>query len=159
VTTRIASPAALLEAVGLDLGASDWLVVDQQRIDRFADATDDHQWIHVDPERAASGPFGGTIAHGYLSLSLLTPLMAGLLQVDGTSLVVNAGSDRVRFLSPVRAGSRVRAVATVAGAERIATGVRVRTAVTIELEGGDRPALVAETLAVYVPEQDPPAAS
>lgn len=152
MTTTFASPEALLDAVGTDLGASGWIVIDQERIDRFADATGDPQWIHVDPERAATGPFGGTIAHGYLSLSLLAPLMFDLLHVDACALVVNAGSDRVRFITPVRAGSRVRAHATLAGAERIATGVRARTAVTLEIEGADKPALVAETLTVFVPE-------
>ncbi|RIX27530.1 MaoC family dehydratase [Amnibacterium setariae] len=151
MTTTFPSPAALLEAAGTDLGASAWLLVDQERIDRFADATDDHQWIHVDPERAAAGPFGATIAHGYLSLSLLAPLMFDLLHVEACALVVNAGSDRVRFVSPVRAGSRVRARGTLVGAERIPTGVRARTAVTLEVEGGEKPALVAETLTVFVP--------
>ena len=103
------------------------------------------------PDRAASGPFGGTIAHGYLSLSLLAPFQFGLLHVEGTALVVNAGSDRVRFLTPVRAGSRVRASATLIGAERILLGVRARTAVTLEIEGEEKPALVAETLTVFVP--------
>jgi acyl dehydratase len=145
------SPEALLDAVGTDLGVSDWITVGQERIDRFADATDDHQWIHIDPERAASGPFGKPIAHGYLSLSLLAPLMFELLHVDGTALVVNAGSDRVRFLTPVTAGTRVRAKATIMAAERIPTGVRVRQAVTLEAEGAERPALVAETLTVFVP--------
>ncbi|MGN6444375.1 MaoC family dehydratase [Amnibacterium sp.] len=150
---RFESPEALLVGGGADLGTSEWLTIDQERIDRFADATDDHQWIHVDPARAADGPFGGTIAHGYLSLSLLAPFMFDLLQVDGTALVINAGSDRVRFVSPVRAGSRVRARATLAGAERIPTGVRAHTAVTLEIEGGDKPALVAETLTVFVPAE------
>ena len=151
MTTVFASPDALLDAVGTELGASDWMTVDQQRIDRFADATDDHQWIHVDPDRAAAGPFGCTIAHGYLSLSLLAPLMFDVLHVEACALVVNAGSDRVRFLSPVRAGSRVRVHATLAGAERVPTGVRARTAVTVEIEGAEKPALVAETLTVFVP--------
>jgi acyl dehydratase len=148
---RFDSPEALLGAVGTDLGTSDWLTVDQARIDRFADATDDHQWIHVDPERAASGPFGATVAHGYLSLSLLAPFLFELLQVDACALVVNAGSDRVRYVSPVRAGSRVRARATLSGAERSSTGVRARTAVVLEVEGSEKPALVAETLTVFVP--------
>lgn len=151
MSTAFPSPEALLDAVGTELGPSDWITVGQDRIDRFAEATDDHQWIHIDPERAASGPFGGTIAHGYLSLSLLAPLMFELLRVDGTALVVNAGSDRVRFLSPVRAGTRVRASATITAAERIPTGIRVRQAVTLEAEDADRPALVAETLTVFVP--------
>ncbi|HET6826433.1 MAG TPA: MaoC family dehydratase [Amnibacterium sp.] len=151
MSTAFPSPEALLDAVGIELGPSDWITVGQDRIDRFAEATDDHQWIHIDPERAASGPFGGTIAHGYLSLSLLAPLMFELLRVDGTALVVNAGSDRVRFLSPVRAGTRVRASATITAAERIPAGIRVRQAVTLEAEDADRPALVAETLTVFVP--------
>lgn len=145
------SPAALLDAVGTDLGTSDWITVDQPSIDGFADATGDHQWIHVDPERAAGGPFGGTIAHGYLSLSLLAPLMFELLHVEGTALVVNAGSDRVRFITPVRSGSRVRAHATITGAERIPTGIRMKQSVTLEIEGAEKPALVAETLTVFVP--------
>jgi acyl dehydratase len=151
MSTVFPSPEALLDAVGTELGPSGWITVGQDRIDRFADATDDHQWIHVDPERAAGGPFAGTIAHGYLSLSLLTPLMSELLRVEGTGLAVNAGTDRVRFLTPVRAGSRVRATATITAAERIPTGIRVHQAVTLEAEGADRPALVAETLTVYVP--------
>jgi acyl dehydratase len=149
--TTFTSPDALLDAAGTDLGTSTWITVDQGRIDRFADATGDHQWIHVDPDRAAAGPFGGTIAHGYLSLSLLAPLMFELLQVEGTALVVNAGSDRVRFLTPVRAGARVRAHAVLAGAERTATGIRARTTITVEIDGEERPALVAETLTVLVP--------
>ena len=151
MSTTFASPDALLDAVGTDLGTSDWLTVDQARIDGFADATGDHQWIHVDPERAASGPFGGTIAHGYLTLSLLAPFMFELLRVHQTALVINAGSDRVRFITAVRSGWRVRVAATIAGAERIPTGVRARCAVTVEIEGVDEPALVAETLTVFVP--------
>jgi acyl dehydratase len=154
MTTTFASPEALLDAIGTDLGSSDWLLVDQARIDGFADATGDHQWIHVDPERAASGPFGGTIAHGYLTLSLLAPMMFEVLHVEAAALVVNAGSDRVRFITPVRAGSRVRATATLVGADRIPTGVRARIAVTVEIEGVDKPALVAETLTVFVPAAD-----
>ncbi|MGN6743636.1 MAG: MaoC family dehydratase [Amnibacterium sp.] len=145
------SPEALLDAVGTDLGTSGWIEIDQARIDRFADATDEHQWIHVDPERAAAGPFGGTIAHGYLSLSLLARVMFELISVDGVALVVNAGSDRVRFLTPVASGSRVRASASIVAAERIPSGIRVKQSVTLEVEGSDRPALVAETLTVYVP--------
>jgi len=151
VSVAFPSPEALLDAVGIDLGTSEWITIDQERIDRFADATDDHQWIHVDPERAASGPFGGTIAHGYLSLSLLAPALFELLVVEGAALVVNAGSDRVRFLTPVRAGTRVRASATIIAAERVPTGIRVKQAVTLEAEGAERPALVAETVTVVVP--------
>lgn len=151
MSTTFPSPDALLDAVGTDLGTSEWITVGQDRIDGFADATGDHQWIHVDPERAADGPFGGTIAHGYLSLSLLAPAMFELLVVEGAALVINAGSDRVRFLTPVKAGTRVRASATIIGAERVPTGIRVKQAVTLEAEGAERPALVAETLTVVVP--------
>jgi len=151
VTTTFPFPEALLDAIGTDLGASEWLTVDQARIDRFAEATDDRQWIHVDPDRAAAGPFGGTIAHGYLSLSLLAPLMFQVLHVDGCALVVNAGSDRVRYLTPTRAGARVRASAVLRAAERVALGVRATTAVTLEIEGEQKPALVADTLTVFVP--------
>jgi acyl dehydratase len=151
VSATFDSPDALLDAVGADLGTSDWLVVDQARIDGFADATGDRQWIHVDPARAAGGPFGSTIAHGYLTLSLLAPLMFDLLRVDRTALVINAGSDRIRFLTPVRAGARIRAAASIVAAERVPTGVRVKTAVSVEIEGEPKPALVAETLTVFVP--------
>lgn len=145
------TPEALLGAAGTDLGASEWIVVDQARINGFAVATGDQQWIHTDPERAAVGPFGGTIAHGYLSLSLLAPLMFDLLRVGGTELTVNAGSERVRFLTPVRAGARVRAKARLAAADRVTTGVRARIAVTLEIEHVEKPALVAEILTVFVP--------
>jgi acyl dehydratase len=153
MSATFATPEALLDAVGTDLGASDWILVDQERIDGFAAATGDHQWIHTDPVRAADGPFGGTIAHGYLSLSLLAPLLFELLQVEGTALIVNAGSDRVRFLAPVPSGSRVRASGQLTAAERVPTGVRTHTAMRVEIEGSDKPALVADILTVFVPEQ------
>lgn len=146
-------PETLLDAVGTDLGASGWILLDQERIDGFAAATGDHQWIHTDPARAADGPFGGTIAHGYLSLSLLAPLLFELIQVQGTALIINAGSDRVRFLAPVRSGSRVRVHAQLIAAERIPTGVRTCTEMTMEIESSDKPALVANILTVFVPER------
>ena len=146
MTTVFASPEALLDAVGSDLGASGWITVDQQRIVRFAAATDDHQWIHVDPERAAAGPFGGTIAHGYLTLSLIPVLVGSLLRVGGVSMGVNYGSNRVRFTSPVRVGSEVRAGATLASVEEVAGGVQVALEVTVEVRGQEKPACVAETL-------------
>ena len=104
----LASPADLLDAVGASLGPGDWFEVDQARIERFADATDDHQWIHVDVERATAGPFGAPIAHGFLTLSLLTALATPLLEVDGVAMGVNYGFEKVRFLQPVTAGSRAR---------------------------------------------------
>ncbi|WP_066587315.1 MaoC family dehydratase [Cellulomonas timonensis] len=142
------SPDALLDAAGADLGAGDWFPVDQERIDAFAAATDDEQWIHVDPERAAAGPFGAPIAHGYLTLSLLPVLTSSLLVVDGVTMAVNYGLDRVRFLQPVRVGSRVRATGSVADARRVGLGVRLTLAVTVEIEGAEKPALVAETISV-----------
>ena len=151
MTTRFPSPDALLDAAGTELGPSEWLLIDQERIDRFAEATGDHQWIHQDAERAAAGPFGSTIAHGFLSLSLLSVLMFELLHVDGTALIINAGSDRVRFLTPVKVGTRVRARSVVTGAERTPTGIRLKQSVTLEAEGAERPVLVAETLNVFVP--------
>ncbi|MBE1875627.1 MaoC family dehydratase [Myceligenerans pegani] len=137
--------------VGTTLGPGDWVDVTQERIDRFAEATEDPQWIHVDAERAAAGPFGGTVAHGYLTLSLLPRLMRGLLVVDGVAMVVNAGSDRVRFVAPVRSGKRVRATAVVAAVTPGKRGTRVESDVTVEIEGEPKPALVARTLALHVP--------
>jgi acyl dehydratase len=145
------SPASLADAVG-STATGDWFAIDQQRIQAFADATEDWQWIHLDAGRAASGPFGATIAHGYLTLSLLPRLTAGLLSVDGTAMVVNYGLDKVRFLQPVTVDSRVRAVTEVASAEPSPQGYRVGLRTTIELEGSERPALVADTVALFVPE-------
>ncbi|BDV29885.1 MaoC family dehydratase [Microbacterium terricola] len=146
----IASPAALADAIGQS-ATGDWLEVGQERITAFAETTEDRQWIHVDAERAAAGPFGATIAHGYLTLSLLPHLTAGLLEVDGTAMVVNYGLDKVRFLQPVPAGSRVRAHTEIASVEETAQGYRVGMTTTVELEGASRPALVAETLALFFP--------
>jgi acyl dehydratase len=144
------SPAALPEAVGR-AATGDWFAIDQRRIQAFADATEDWQWIHLDAERAASGPFGATIAHGYLTLSLLPRLTAGLLEVEGTSMVVNYGLDKVRFLQPVVVDSRVRAVTKVASVDATPQGHRVVLRTTVELEGSSRPALVADAVALFVP--------
>lgn len=139
--------AALAARVGEEVGVSDWFQIDQARVDAFADATLDHQWIHQAGPQADAGPFGGPIAHGYLTLSLLPHLMAGLPPlVEDRRLAVNYGLDRVRFISPVRVGSRLRARATLAGVESIEGGVQVKIAVTIELEGSPRPAAAVETL-------------
>ncbi len=132
--------------VGEHLGYSDYRAVTQEQVDRFADATGDHQWIHVDPERAASGPFGGTIAHGYLTLSLIPVLVGSLLRVGGVSMGVNYGSNRVRFTSPVRVGAEVRAGATLASVEEVPGGVQVALEVTVEVRGAEKPACVAQTL-------------
>ncbi|MFF3271369.1 MaoC family dehydratase [Streptomyces chrestomyceticus] len=140
---------ALRNAVGEDLGTSDWPEIDQKRIDLFADATGDHQWIHVDPERAAAGPFGATIAHGYLTLALLPALVPQLLRVDNVKMGINYGVDKVRFPAPVPVGSRVRATARIAGVTEVSGGVQLATTVTVEREGGEKPVCVAETLSRF----------
>lgn len=140
----------LESAVGEHLGHGEWVVVDQQRIDTFADATGDHQWIHVEPERAAAGPFGRTIAHGYLTLSLLPALVSSVLAYDGWSTKINYGSDKVRLPTPVPVDSRVRASVQLVAVRSVASGTQVTNRVTVEIDGSDRPALVAETLTLLV---------
>ena len=135
----------------VDLGRSSWCTVDQQMIDRFADATGDHQWIHVDPERAAEGPFGRTIAHGFLTLSLLPRLVEELYAVESAGLIVNVGSDKVRFIEPVPVDSRVRAHAVITDREQRGAAVRNFFTVTIELEGSDRPAAVVQSISQVFP--------
>ncbi|SDK27344.1 Acyl dehydratase [Nocardioides sp. YR527] len=142
-------------AAGTRLGVSDWLSVEQARIDCFADATGDHQWIHVDAEQAASGPFGTTIAHGYLTLSLVPALVWQVYRTEGLSMEINYGLDRVRFPAPVGVGSRIRAVVDLLSVDPSGEGFQVRTRITVEIEGGDKPACVAETLAYVVPSTVP----
>lgn len=141
------SVAQLRDAIGTVVGVSDWITIDQQRIDLFADATDDHQWIHTDPQRAAGGPFGTTIAHGFLTLSLLPRLTATMITVDGASMGVNYGLNKVRFPAPVPVGSSLRASATLLSVDDIPGGVQVTTQVTVELRDADKPACVAESVA------------
>ncbi|MFF8832795.1 MaoC family dehydratase [Streptomyces sp. NPDC015131] len=136
-------------AVGEQLGHSDWLEIDQERIDRFAEATGDHQWIHVDPERAAAGPFGTTIAHGYLTLSLLPLFVPQIMRVEGVRMGVNYGTNKVRFPAPVPVGSRLRATAVLADVQEAGGGVQVTAAVTVEREGGAKPVCVAESVSRY----------
>ncbi|AXI76186.1 MaoC family dehydratase [Peterkaempfera bronchialis] len=137
----------LVAASGSNLGTGDWLLIEQDRIDRFADATGDHQWIHVDVERAKDGPFGATIAHGYLTLSLVPTLAARNYRVEGARLGINYGLDKVRFITPVRVGSRVRARSELLKAEVAADGsVQSVWRTTIEIEGVERPACVAESI-------------
>jgi len=131
---------------GTDLGASDWLEISQQRINLFADATGDHQWIHVDPERAKDGPFKTTIAHGYLTLSLIIPLFNDLLTIEGISMGVNYGLDKVRFPAPVPVGSRIRLTGKVDTVDDVRGGVQLKVLFTVEIEGSDKPACVAEAL-------------
>jgi acyl dehydratase len=144
---HFASLDELKAAVGTTLGQSDWLVVDQDRINKFADATGDHQWIHVDPVKAAAGPFGSTVAHGFLTLSLLPTLMEGKLSVEGVRMAVNYGLNKVRFPAPVPVGSKVRATTDLVAVEDVTGGAQMTYKVTVEREGGDRPVCVAETVA------------
>ena len=136
----------LRAAKGTEIGTSEWFVVGQERIDGFADATEDHQWIHVDAEKAKSGPFGTTIAHGFLTLSLLPKLVQGVYRVEGVKMGVNYGMNKVRFTNPVPVGSRVRAKVELTDVTDVSGGVQLALGVTVELEGADRPALVAEWL-------------
>lgn len=151
MTAIFDSPAALLDATGQDLGCSDWVEVDQNRIDLFADATGDHQWIHVDPERAAQGPYGSTIAHGYLTLSLANLFLPQIMQVQNTSMGVNYGCEKVRFPAAVPVGSRVRGHGQITSAEEVKGGVQVVVRMTIEIEGGERPACVIDTISRFFP--------
>jgi acyl dehydratase len=147
--TRAANGLDELKALTrTDLGRTDWLEVTQQRVNTFADATDDHQWIHVDEQRAKDGPFGGTIAHGYLTLSLLIPLFNQLLEIGGVSMSINYGLEKVRFPSPVRVGAKIRLHAVVDRVEEVkGGGVQMNATFTVEIDGVDKPACVAE--AVY----------
>jgi acyl dehydratase len=140
----------LAAAVGEELGVSDWLEIDQARVDTFADATDDHQWIHVDQERAAQGPFGGTIAHGYLTVSLIPALSQSIFTVETDGPRLNYGLNKVRFPNPVKVGSRVRASATLAELADVPAGKQLVVRYTIEIEGEDKPACVAETVVLLL---------
>jgi len=153
--TVFASPAALERAVaGTKLGESAWLEVTQDRVDTFADATDDHQWIHVDPARAKQGPFGGPIAHGYLTLSLVNRFLPEIVVVEDIAMGVNYGVDKVRFPAPVRVGARIRGVGELVESERQKDGsVQAKIRVTVEIEGAAKPACVAETISRYYPAQ------
>jgi acyl dehydratase len=138
-------------AVGEELGSSEWLEISQERVDAFADATGDHQWIHVDVERAAAGPFGGTIAHGYLTLSLIPQLTAQIFGLETPGAKLNYGVNKVRFPSPVKVGSRVRATATITAVSDVPAGKQMLTSYVVEIEGADKPACVAETVVLLLP--------
>jgi acyl dehydratase len=144
MTTTVDTLADLTALVGRDLGASSWVQIDQSRIDTFAAATDDHQWLHVDPERAKDGPFGTTIAHGYLTLSLLAPLWTEILEVREVTTKVNYGLNKVRFPAPVPVGSKLRATARLAGLEPIPGGAQLTVDATVERDGSDKPVCVAQ---------------
>lgn len=144
--TTTASYSDALSLVGTDLGWSDWLDATQDRVNLFADAVDDHQWIHVDPERAKTGPFGGAIAHGFLSLSLATKFWTELFELEGVTTKVNYGLDKVRFISPVLVGARVRMNAVIVDVTEVTGGYQFVVDQTIEIEGGAKPAVVARGL-------------
>ncbi|MCO6010614.1 MaoC family dehydratase [Actinoallomurus purpureus] len=141
-----------IAAKGEHLGHSEWQEVTQDQVNLFADATDDHQWIHVDVERAAQGPFGGTIAHGYLTLALLPSFMMRIFRIDGLKMGVNFGLNKVRFPSPVKVGARIRAGAELTDVKNTPAGKLAFVTMTIEVEGQDKPACVAETLSLYIAE-------
>jgi acyl dehydratase len=148
--TTIARPKDLLTMIGEDLGSSPWLDVSQDRINLFADATDDHQWIHVDVERAKTGPFGGPIAHGYLTLSLLIPLWSQILVIEDIDMAVNYGLNKVRFPAPVPAGARVQVSATLADAEEVAGGgIQATIDTVMRAEGSDKPVCIAQMVHRY----------
>jgi acyl dehydratase len=133
---------------GLELGPSSWIDITQERVDAFADATDDHQWIHVDPERARQGPFGTTIAHGYLTLSLVVPISYELMTFEDVRMGINYGANRVRFPAPVPVGSRIRGRMTVQSVEEAQGGIRVTSLAELEREAGDKPVCVAEVVSL-----------
>lgn len=143
-------PTALLDAVGTDLGVTDWIEISQERIDQFADATGDHQWIHVDPDKAREGPFGATIAHGYLTLAITNLFLPQLVEVHNTSMGVNYGVNKVRFPAPVLVGSRIRGAAQVTEAAPLEGGVQVVITITVEIEGGAKPACVVESISRFL---------
>jgi acyl dehydratase len=148
--TAFGSTKELLDAVGRDLGTTEWTTLSQERIDQFAESTGDDQWIHVDVERAKAGPFGNTIAHGYLTLSLCAPFLGELAQVGGISMGINYGIDKARFIAPVPAGSRVRGSGEVVSVTEIPGGVQAVVRITVELEGSAKPAAVVDTVSRFL---------
>ncbi len=157
-TTRLyAKPQDLIGQEGTKLGPTEWFLVDQARVDGFADVTLDHQWIHVDVERARQGPFGGTIVHGYLTMSLVNHFLPQLIEVRGFAHAVNVGADKLRFLSPVKVGSRIRGAGEIVSVEEVKGAIQSVVRVTVEIEGengqpADKPACVVDTISRYFPE-------
>lgn len=152
MTLTVADPHELLQHVGTQLGPTDWVAIEQDRVDRFAAATGDHQWIHVDVERArAESPYGGPIAHGYLTLSLVNLFLPELLTVESFSMGVNVGLDKVRFPAPVPVGANIRAMGVVTAATQIGDGVQVVVTVTVETDRNDKPVCVADTVSRFFP--------
>ncbi len=148
--TILDGPEAVRAAVGTHLGFSDWLLMEQERVNTFADATGDHQWIHVDPERAAAGPFGAPIAHGYLTMSLSNYFLPQIIETKGFSAGINYGVDKVRFPSPVKVGDRIRAGAEMLEVTDVNGGLQTLVRITIEIEGSDRPACVIDSLSRWL---------
>lgn len=151
MATVFKTPAELKNAVGQQLGHSKWLEITQDRINQFADATGDHQWIHIDPVRAKDGPFGACIAHGYLTLSLVSMFLPQIVEVHGVRMGVNYGTDKVRFPAPVPVGSRIRGSGELIKVEDVKDGVQATVRVTVEVEGKDRPACVVDTISRFYP--------
>ena len=148
--TTFDGPKALIDAVGSTLGPTDWVEIAQDRVDRFADATDDHQWIHVDAARAKSGPFGGTIAHGFLTMSLCASFLAQLVHVSNISMGINYGVNKARFITPVKVGARIRARGEVVEVSEVAGGVQAVVRITVEIDGEAKPAAVIDTVSRYL---------
>ena len=152
MATIYQTPRDLIGQEGTQLGSTDWLMIDQDRVNGFAEVTGDHQWIHVDVDRAKDGPFGGTIAHGYLTMSLVNFFLPDLIEVRGFTHAVNVGADRLRFLSPVKVGSRIRGVGEIVSVEEVKGAIQSVVRVTVEIEGSDKPACVVDTISRYFPE-------
>ncbi len=151
MATVFNTPLDMLAAEGQHLGYSDWLPITQQRIDLFADATGDHQWIHVDPEKAKEGPFGKCIAHGYLTLSLVNLFLPQILEVRGASMGVNYGTDKIRFPAAVSVDSKIRGGGELIRVEEVKGTIQATVRVTVEIEGDDRPACVVDTISRFTP--------
>lgn len=149
MTTVFSSAQEILDGVGKDLGATDWIELTQERINKFADATDDHQWIHVDPERAKTGPFGACVAHGYLTMSLANLFLPQLVEIRNMRMGVNYGCEKVRFPAPVKAGKRIRGRGEVVKAEMVGEGVQATIRITIDIDGEAKPGCVVETISRY----------
>jgi len=150
MTTHFADPAALLSAVGADLGTTEPITITQEQIDKFAEATLDNQWIHCDIERARNGPFGAPIAHGYLTMSLASHFLAELVRVEGISMGINYGTEKVRFPAPVPVGSQLRGRGELIEAKEVPGGVQAITRITIERDGSDKPAAIVDTVSRYL---------
>lgn len=152
MTRLFNKPVDLIGSEGTTLGPTDWLLIDQDRVNGFADVTGDHQWIHVDVERAIGGPFGGTIAHGYLTMSLVNFFLPQLIEVRGFAHAVNVGADRLRFLAPVKVGSHIRGIGEIFSVEEIKGAIQSVIRVTVEIENSEKPACVVDTISRYFPE-------